>query len=72
MEPPSPPILYINLDQATDRRRSIEAELARMFPGQSAERMPAVQGTVCAQNPEAAHLTPYTRFLLANHGRGQS
>ena len=71
MEPP-PPILFINLDQATDRRRSIEAELARVFPSHPVvERMPAVQGTVCAQNPEAAHLTPYTRFLLANHGPRQ-
>lgn len=62
-----PPVLYINLAQAVQRRRNIEGNIAQFLPeAKVVQRVEAVDGASLRQDPAAAPITPHARFILSN------
>lgn len=66
-----PPVLFINLDRATERRRNIEEGIQKHLPNSAVHRLAAVDGQAQSDNQMLA-LTPYTRFLLANRQKASA
>lgn len=56
-----PPILYINLKEAVQRRRSVAAAIAHEFPAGHVVRIEATRGS---ESAHASYVTPYAEYLL--------
>jgi len=67
---PPPAVLYINLDRATERRRHVEGELARVWgDGVPTHRILGVDGSALALDEEGragALVSPHARYILGH------
>lgn len=69
-----PPVLYVNLDRATQRRTNLEKELARTLPSDARiVRIPGVDGSkIRDSGSPLPYVGMFAQFTLKHRGRRTS